>query len=101
MTREHAPNRRRGNSADALSWWGHVTVAAGSVTLSIAKAWEKKARATAAQSVQFLQLYCIRPRAHVFHFACTGSQGGQRRPIAVTKKEALGKAKDPSQVLIK
>lgn len=60
MTREHAPNRRRGNSADALSWWGRVIITAGSATLSVAKAWEKKARATAAQSVQFLQLYCIR-----------------------------------------
>lgn len=39
-------------------------------------------------------------RAHIFHFACAGSQGGQRRPTAVTKKEALDKAKDPSRVLI-
>jgi len=100
MTREHVPNRRRGNSTNAPSWWGRVTIVAGSVTLSVIKAWEKKARATAAQSVQLLQLYCIRPRPHIFHFASAESQGGQRRPTAVTRKEALGRAKDPSQVLI-
>lgn len=75
MTREHAPNRHRGNSADALSWWGRVTIAAGSVTLSVAKAWEKKARATAAQSVQFLQLCRIRRGLTSFISPAQGVRG--------------------------
>jgi len=41
---EHAPDRRRDNSADGLSWWSRVTIA-----LSAAKVWEKKAHAAAAK----------------------------------------------------
>jgi len=43
-------NRRRGNLADAQSWWGRVSIAAGSVTLSLAKVWEKNADTTATKS---------------------------------------------------
>jgi len=44
VTKEHASNRHRGNSADALSWWGRAAI-----TFSVAKTWEKKAYATAAR----------------------------------------------------
>jgi len=40
--KEEAPDSsRRDNSDDALTWWGRVTIAAGSVALSMSKAWEK------------------------------------------------------------
>ncbi|KAF9653091.1 hypothetical protein BDM02DRAFT_3108222 [Thelephora ganbajun] len=48
---EHTPNRYHADSADALPWWGRVTVAAGSAVLSLARVWEKKAHATTAKSV--------------------------------------------------
>lgn len=37
----HASNCHRGNSADALSWWGLVTTTAELVTLGVARTWEK------------------------------------------------------------
>jgi hypothetical protein len=41
--------------------------------------------------------YWIRLGTHVFSFACVENQGEQGGSAAVTKKEALGGAEEPSQ----
>jgi len=66
-TNEHTPKRQRGSSAGALSWWGRVSITAGTVTLSVAKPWGK-AHATAAT-----------------------------KKSIVTKRQALGKTEDSGQ----
>lgn len=44
----HVSDRRHGNLTDAKFWWGRVSIVAGSVTLSLAKVWERNAHTTAA-----------------------------------------------------
>ena len=82
-------NRGGGNVADAQSWWSRVSIVAGSMTLSLAKVWEK--------SVSVI-VPVTTARSHLFFRLCRKSNGTKN--VGNHAQEAikiLGRADTPEE----